>query len=63
MTCSLLTISSFTKLLSLLISTGAGTNLSIFSLSNSVFKLPKFDFSAKLLTSTFVTFFRYAFVA
>ena len=36
----------------LLKSTGTGTSLSISNLSSSVFKLAKFDFNAKLLTST-----------
>ena len=48
--------SLFTTSLSLLRSTGTGAHLSIFSLSTSVLKLAKFDFSAKLLTSTCVTF-------
>ena len=47
-----LTRSFFTASLSLLKSTGTGVNLSISSLSTSVFRLAKFDFSAKLLTST-----------
>ena len=47
-----LTTSFFTKSLSLLKSAGTGVNLSIFNLSTSVFKLAKFDFSAKLLTPT-----------
>ena len=46
-----LTTSFFTTLLSFAKSLGTGVNLSISSLSTSVFKLPKFDFSAKLLTS------------
>ena len=37
-------------------SLGTGVNLSISNLSTSVFKLAKFDFSAKLLTSTCDTF-------
>ena len=49
--------SFFTTLLSLGKSLGTGANLSISHLSTSVFKLAKFDFSAKLLTSTCVTFF------
>ena len=40
---ALLTILFFTASLSLLKSTGAGINLSISSLSNSVFKLAKFS--------------------
>ena len=47
----------------LLRSTGMGTSLSISNLSNSVFKPAKFDFSAKLLTSTCDTFFKSVFVA
>ena len=43
--------SFFTTSLSLLTSTGTGTNLSTSNLSNSVFKLAKFDFCANLLTS------------
>ena len=42
--------SFFTTSLSLLKSTGTGVNLIIFNLSTLVFKLAKFDFSAKLLT-------------
>ena len=53
----LLTTSFFTTLLSLAKSLGTDVNSSIFSLSISVFKLVKFDFSAKLLTSTCDTFF------
>ena len=58
-----LTTSFFTTLLSFAKSLGTGVNLSIFSLSTSVFKLAQFDFSAKLLTSTCVTFFISVFVA
>ena len=47
-----LTASFFTTLLSLIKSTGTGTNLSISNLSGSVFKLAKFDFNAKLEVST-----------
>ena len=47
-----LTKSFFTTLLILAKSLGTGVNLSISSLPTSVFKLAKFDFSAKLLTST-----------
>ena len=47
-----LTTSFFTTSLSSLKSTGTGANLSIYSLSTSAFKLAKFDFCAKLLTST-----------
>ena len=47
-----LTTSFFTTVLSLAKSLGTGVNLSISSLSTSVFKLVKFDFSAKLLAST-----------
>ena len=48
--------------LSLLKSTGTGAKLSTSSLSTSVFKLAKFNFSAKLMTSTSDTFFRSVFV-
>ena len=47
LTTSLLTASD-----NLLKSTGTDTSLSISNLSTSVFRLAKFDFSAKLLTST-----------
>ena len=53
-----LTTSFFTTSLSLLKSTRAGANLSISSLSFSVYKLAKFDFSAKLLTSKCDIFFK-----
>ena len=53
----------FTALLNLAKSLGTGVNLSISNLSTSVFKLPRFAFDAKLLTSTCVTFFRSVFVA
>ena len=58
-----LTTSFFTTLLSFAKSGGTGVNLSISNLSTSVFKLVKFDFSAKLLTSTQDTFFKSVFVA
>ena len=58
-----LTTSFFTTLLSLAKSLGTGVNLSISSLSTSVFKLTKFDFSAKLLTSTCDIYFRSVVVA
>ena len=58
-----LTTSFFTILLSLAKSLGTGLNLSISSLSTSVFKLAKFDFSAKLLTSRCDIFFKSVFVA
>ena len=58
-----LTTSFFTTSLSLLKSTGTGVNLSISSLSTSVFKSAKFDFSAMLLTSTCDIFFKSVFVA
>ena len=58
-----LTTSFFTKLLNLAKSLGNGVNLSISNLSTSVFKLAKFAFDAKLLTSTCVIFFRSTFVA
>ena len=47
----LLTISFFTTLLSLAKPLGTGVNLLISSLSTSVFKLAKLDFSAELLAS------------
>ena len=50
--------SFFTISLSLLKSTGTDTNLPISSLSTSVFKLAKFDFSAKLEVSIFVASFK-----
>ena len=58
-----LTTSFSTTLLSLAKSLGTGVNSSIPSLSASVFKLARFNFSEKLLTSTWVTFFRSVFVA
>ena len=53
---SFLTTSFFTTPLSLLKSTGTGTNLSISNLSTLVFKLAKFVFNAKLDVSTCETF-------
>ena len=58
-----LTTSLFTTVLSLHKSTGTVFHLSAFILSTSVFKLARFDFSAKLLTSTCVPFFKSGFVA
>ena len=58
-----LTTLFLTTSLSLVKPLGIGTNLPISNLSNSVFKLAKFDFSAKLLTSTYDIFFKSAFVA
>ena len=58
-----LTTSLFTTLHSLAKSSGAGVNLSVSSLSASVFKLAKFDFSAKLLASTCYIFFKSVFVS
>ena len=58
-----LTTSFFTTSLSLLKSTGTGTNLSISNLSTSVFKLAKFVFNAKLEVSTCEIFLMSAFVA
>ena len=52
-----LTTLFLTTLLNLARSTGTGFNLSASILCTSVFKLAKFDFSAKLLTSTCDTFF------
>ena len=51
-----LTTSFFTTWLNLLKSTGTGANLSISSLSTSVFRLAKCVFSAKLEVSTCVAF-------
>ena len=53
----------FTTSLSLLTSTGTGTNLPISSLSASIFKLAKFDFSSKLEVSILVASFKSAFAA
>ena len=58
-----LTTSSLSTLLNLARSTGTVFNLSASILSTSVFKIAKFDFSAKLMTSTCHTFFKSAFVA
>ena len=58
-----LTKSFFTTLLSLAKSLGTGVNLLISNLSTSVFRLAKFDYSAKLLTSTCHIFFKSVFVA
>ena len=60
---ALLTILFFTASPSLLKSTGAGTNLSISSLSNSVFKLTKFAFTAKPEVLTFEIFLISGFVS
>ena len=51
-----LTTSFLTTLLSFTKSLGTAVNLSISNLSTSVFKLAKFEFTAKLLKSTCVTF-------
>ena len=58
-----LTTSFFTKLLNLARSTGTVFHLSTFILSTSVFKLARFVFDAKLLTSACVTFSKSVFVA
>ena len=58
-----LTTSFFTTVLSLAKSLGTGPNLSISNRSTSVFRLAKFDFSAKLLTSTYDIFFKSVLVA
>ena len=58
-----LTTSFLTTLLILPKSLGTGANLSISRLSTSVFKLAKFDFSAKLLASTCDIFFKSVFAA
>ena len=51
-----LTTTFLTALLNLARSTGTVFNFSASILSTSVFRLAKFDFSAKLLTSTCDTF-------
>ena len=58
-----MTTSFFTTLLNLAKSLGTGINLSISNLSASLFKLARFVFDAKLLTSTCGAFFRLVFVA
>ena len=58
-----LTTSFFITLLYLAKPLGTGVNLSISNLSTSVFRLAKFAFSAKPLTSTCDTFFKSVFVA
>ena len=58
-----LTTSFLTTLLNLARSTGTVFNFLASILSTSVFKLAKFDFSTKLLTSTCDTFFKSVFVA
>ena len=58
-----LTTSFFTTSLKLLKSTEIGTNLSIFNLSTSVFRLAKLVFSAKLEGSTCEIFLISVFVA
>ena len=64
LSCSIfLTTSFLTTLLSLAKSLGSCDNLSIYSISISVFKLAKFDFNAKVLTSTYYIYFRSFFVA
>ena len=55
--------SFLTKLLNFVRSAGTVVNLSISSLSTSAFKPAKFDFSAKLLTSTCDICFESDFVA
>ena len=57
------TTSFFTTLLSLAKSLGTGVNLSISNSSVLDFILAKFDFSAKLLTSTCDIFFKSVFLA
>ena len=57
------TTSFFTTSDNLLKSRRTSTSLSISNLSTSVFKLAKFDFSAKLLASTCDIFFKLVFVA
>ena len=51
-----LTTSFFTTLLNLAKSSGTGVHFAMTNLSYSVFKLARFVFDAKLLTSTCVTF-------
>ena len=58
-----LTTSFFTASLSLLQSTGTGTNLSISNLSASVFKLAKFYLNAKLEVSIYMIVLISVFVA
>ena len=58
-----LTTSFFTTLLSLAKSLRVGVNLSISSLSTSVFRLEKFDFSAKQVTSICDIFLKSVYVA
>ena len=58
-----LTTSFLTTLLNVAKLLGIGANFEIPYSSTSVFKLAKFDFSAKLVTSTCVTFFKLVFVA
>ena len=53
----------FNNITQLLKSTGNSTNLSISSLSTSVFRIARFVFSAKLDVSKCVTFLRSVFVA
>ena len=60
---SFLTTSFFTTSLSLLKSTGTGTNLSMSNLSTSVFRLFKFVFNEKLEVSTCEMFLMSDFVA
>ena len=59
---SFLTTSFFSTTFSLLKSTGADTNLSIFNLSASGFKLGKSTFFEKFDVSTPVTFFKSVFI-
>ena len=64
LSCSVfLTTSFFATSLSLLKSTGTGTNLSISNLSTSAFKLAKFVFNAKLEVSACEIFLISVFVA
>ena len=58
-----LTTSFLTTSLNLLKSTGTGANLSMYSLSISVFRPAKFVFSTNLEVSTCVIFFRSVYVA
>ena len=58
-----LATSFFTTLLNLAKSLETAVSFAMSNLSTSVFKLARFVFDVKLLTSTCVTFFRSVFVA
>ena len=57
-----LTTSFFTTLLNLAKALGTSAHYAMSNFSTSVFELAKFDFSAKLLTSTCATFFKSVFI-